>query len=142
MRDITTLTAQERASLNLLRIYTAGRYDIWMLAGGPRASSRSHVMSALRGERVPQSKAGVTAIREAFYSMAQVEPGCLNAQEEQFVEWARHVDYAGRNEDDLRPAGKAASQHTPPTCQRCGAMLSAVTWTCVRGEYCGVPFPA
>lgn len=28
------------------------------------------------------------------------------------------------------------AEHKPPTCPHCGSLLSAVTWTCVRGSYC------
>ncbi len=29
--------------------------------------------------------------------------------------------------------------HQPPTCPECGSLLSAVTFTCVRGQYCKAP---
>ena len=55
-----------RKALNLLRVYTADTYDIWALSGSSKASCRAHIMSALEGTRVPQSKAGVNALRSAF----------------------------------------------------------------------------
>lgn len=30
---------------------------------------------------------------------------------------------------------------TDMICKKCGSVLSAVTFTCIRGEYCGKPFP-
>ena len=26
--------------------------------------------------------------------------------------------------------------HATPACSKCGSVLSAVTWTCVRGQHC------
>lgn len=28
------------------------------------------------------------------------------------------------------------SRRSAPTCPKCGSVLSAVTWECVRGRYC------
>ena len=32
------------------------------------------------------------------------------------------------------------TKHQPPTC-KCGSLLSATTWTCVRGIHCPVENP-
>lgn len=69
-------------AIRLLGAYTGGRFDIWLLAGGSKASCRAHVMSVLTGQRVPQSKAGVNAIRSAFYARLGVT-GEYEAQREQ-----------------------------------------------------------
>lgn len=79
-----------REAVRLLGAYTAGRMDIWMLAGGPRASCRAHIMSALEGQRVPQSKAGITAIEQRFYSLAEVATNvCRARQQDEFIAWAQ-----------------------------------------------------
>jgi hypothetical protein len=48
-------------------------------------------MSALIGQKMPQSKSGVTAIRSAFYDAAgpAVSGDCEYAREESFVQWCR-----------------------------------------------------
>jgi hypothetical protein len=33
----------------------------------------------------------------------------------------------------------ASKPHVPPTCEHCGSVLSAVTFTCVRGDRCPGP---
>ena len=57
-------------ALRLYSAYTAGRFNAWDLAGSAKASCRAHIMSALYGRKVPQREAGVTAIREAFHTLA------------------------------------------------------------------------
>ena len=76
-------------ALKLLGTYTAGRFDIWMLAGSSKASCRSHVMSVLMGQKVPQSKSGVTALRDALYSAGQITGEYEAQREERFVAWAK-----------------------------------------------------
>lgn len=78
-----------KQAVELLAAYTAGRFDIWMLAGPSKASCRAHVVSALLGHKVPQSKAGVTAIREAFYAIAKPAGDCIANREDSFVAWCK-----------------------------------------------------
>jgi hypothetical protein len=33
-------------------------------------------------------------------------------------------------------AKAATARRRPPTCEKCGSVLSAVTWECVRGKFC------
>lgn len=77
------------SALKYLGAYTAGQFDFWMLAGNQKATCRAHVMSELMGKKMPQSKSGVTALREAFYAIAKPEGNCLAIQEKSFVEWAK-----------------------------------------------------
>ena len=86
---MTHLTANQSEALRLLGAYTAGRYDFWMLAGNSKASVRAHIMSALAGQRVPQSKAGVNAMQAAFYDIAKPVGTCPANRENSFVAWAR-----------------------------------------------------
>ncbi len=69
-------------AIRVLGIYTAGRFDVWALAGSARASCRAHVMSTLLNRRVPQSQAGVNAIQAAFYSACQITGETPNEREE------------------------------------------------------------
>lgn len=87
------LNPNQTAALRLLGVYTAGRFDFWILAGPAKASCRAHIMSALAGYRVPQSRAGVTALRLAFHAFAQPPQGGCNAErDDSFEAWARaHV---------------------------------------------------
>jgi hypothetical protein len=73
----------------LLGTYTAGRFDIWALAGSSRASCRAHVMSALMGRRIPQSKSGIYALREEFERRAGACGECNAERETNFRNWAR-----------------------------------------------------
>jgi hypothetical protein len=76
-------------AIRLLGAYTAGRFDIWMLSGSQKASCRAHLMSTLLGVKTPQSKSGVTALREAFYRAGNITGDCLAAKEENFLKWVR-----------------------------------------------------
>lgn len=60
-------------AVRLLGAYSAGRFEIWALAGPAKASCRAHVMSELAGHRVPQKNAGVSALEKAFYEIAEIE---------------------------------------------------------------------
>ena len=88
------MQAKQREALRLLSVYTAGRFDIWIIAGPQRASCRSHVMSELLGVKTPQSKSGVNAIRDAFYAVAgdAITGNCIAAREDAFLEWARGLE--------------------------------------------------
>lgn len=87
---MTTTTAtipDERiqAAAKLLRTYAGQWYQIDNLAGPAKASCRAHVMSTLLGVKTPQSKAGITAIREAFYAAVGLGHDCLARQEHEFT---------------------------------------------------------
>ena len=71
-------------AIRVLGIYTAGRFDVWMLAGNQKASCRAHVMSILLGKSTPQSKSGVNAIRDAFYLACNITGECPSHREENF----------------------------------------------------------
>ncbi len=87
------LQPHEFQAVKLLSAYTAGRFDIWTIAGPRRASCRAHVMSVLLNRKTPQAQSGVNAIRDAFYRVAgpAIVGDCINAREESFVAWAREV---------------------------------------------------
>jgi hypothetical protein len=78
-------------AIRLLGVYTAGRFDVWMLAGGAKASCRAHVLSVLTGARVPQSKAGVNALRAALNEAANITGDCIAHREENFVTFCKGV---------------------------------------------------
>lgn len=75
--------------IRLLGAYTAGRFDIWSLAGSYKAGCRAHVMSGLMGRRVPQSKSGVTALQSAFYDVIKPAGDWPAARDDAFVEFCR-----------------------------------------------------
>lgn len=92
--DLSEAPRREKQSLEKARktllIYTAGRGDIYSLAGNAKASVRAHVMADLLGvERVTQAKSGITAIKEEFYRRIGVKEGTLAAQESEFLEWVK-----------------------------------------------------
>ena len=80
-----------REAVRLLGVYTAGRFDLWALAGPARASCRAHVASALAGRKVPQSKAGVTMLRDSFYAIANPDGDHMAGRESSFVAWCKAV---------------------------------------------------
>lgn len=74
-------------AIRILGIYTAGRFDIWALSGPAKASCRAHVLSTLLNKSVPKSKAGVNAIRDAFYSACKIEGECPAHRESNFAKF-------------------------------------------------------
>ena len=83
------MTANQREALRLLGVYTAGRFDIWMLAGNAKAGCRAHIMSELLGVRTPQSKSGVNTLRDAFNALANAQGECIAQRESNFIGWAK-----------------------------------------------------
>lgn len=68
-------------AVRLFGAYTAGGFQTWQLAGSAKASCRAHIMSALYGEKVKQSAAGVFALREALCHYLRIEGDCLAAKD-------------------------------------------------------------
>lgn len=82
-------------AIGLLGTYSGGRFDIWALAGNARASCRAHVMAVLIGkDRVPQSQAGINALRSAFYSACSIEGECEATRESNFKAYCRKAGAA------------------------------------------------
>lgn len=61
------VTDNLKSAIYLLNIYTGGSFDVWSLAGSSKASCRAHVMSALHGKKMPQSKSGVNALQAELF---------------------------------------------------------------------------
>jgi hypothetical protein len=91
MKNKAHLTPNEVEALRLLDVYTDGRFFIFSLSGSARASVRAHIMSALKGAHVPQSKAGLTALYDAFITLSGVTGTCRAAEEDNFIAWATTV---------------------------------------------------
>jgi hypothetical protein len=67
--DATPAAAPEfRRAAILLHAYTKHSGDFWRLAGPDNVEKRVEIMSALLGKRVAKKAAGLTAIRDLFYS--------------------------------------------------------------------------
>ena len=73
-----------KEAIRLTGIYTGYTYNLWALAGNAKAGCRAHIMSALVGKRMPQSKSGVTALRSALYSTLGIDGTCIADEEEKF----------------------------------------------------------
>ena len=73
-----------KEALRLVRIYTGGGCNLWQLCAKQRAGVRAHIMSALLGKKVPQSKAGINALREAIYKEAGITGSCHAHQDSNF----------------------------------------------------------
>lgn len=77
-------------AIRLLGTYTAGRFDVWMIAGKPKAACRAHVMAALLGkDKVPQAYAGVNALRDEFYRQASIEGNCEAERQDNFIKFCK-----------------------------------------------------
>lgn len=75
-------TQNELSFLKTLGYYTGGFFDVFRLAGPANARYRVHVMSELHGVKVPQSKAGITTIREELFRITNPLGDCLAVREE------------------------------------------------------------
>jgi hypothetical protein len=80
-------------AVKLLGTYTAGRFDSYMLAGPSKATCRQHVMSALVGCKLPQSKCGVTALRAELWKRAGVDEqgNCIAECDSLFEDFCRQI---------------------------------------------------
>lgn len=79
------------AALKILAMALPGQTIIRLghLVGPGNAAVRAAAMSALTGQRVPQSKAGITAVEKAFYSALGVPTGCGASMSQEFAIRAR-----------------------------------------------------
>lgn len=84
-------------AVRLLGVYTAGRFDPWDLAGSSKASCRAHVMSALAGVRVPQSKSGVFAMEAALFAAVVVPRDCKATMTRVFIETCKAMTQGGNH---------------------------------------------
>lgn len=87
-----THDAELYEACRLLAAYTAYRIDPWILAGPAKASCRAHVMSALMGRRMPQSKSGVSALKDELHRRAGIEKtadSCSASRDREFYEIVR-----------------------------------------------------
>jgi len=72
-----------------LGVFSDARFDVYALAGSRYASTRASFLSELTGAKVPQSKAGVHALQDAFYDGIQGE--CLAKRQEAFCLYCERV---------------------------------------------------
>jgi hypothetical protein len=79
-----TITPDTLQAIRLLGSYTANRFDLWQLAGRAHAMRRAHVLGTLTGTKVSQAKAGITAMRTAFYARLGIVGQCEAEREENF----------------------------------------------------------
>ena len=79
--------------VRLLATCTANRFDLWFIAGDGGAKWRVEIMSAVVGKRVPQSKAGFNALRDALYAVPELNPGdgCRATQDSEFQAKCRKI---------------------------------------------------
>lgn len=85
-RATTPPTPGTLKAIRLCAAFTNNRFDLWSLTGnqGGHAANRAILLSALRGERLPQSKAGFNALRAAFYDALGIVGECEAEREENF----------------------------------------------------------
>jgi hypothetical protein len=76
-------------ALLLLRTFTRARFDVYDLAGPSNGRARAIVFSALQGSKVPVSKSGVNALRDALHLECGIpQMDCLNSRNEWFSQIA------------------------------------------------------
>lgn len=85
------MTENQIRALKLLDTATHGRFDFWMLSGDSNGAKRAEIMTAFNGVKTPKGKAGVNAMRNAFYAVANPAGDCEAARQPAFAEWARKV---------------------------------------------------
>ena len=85
------LTAEQFRAVQLLGAWTRNRFDIWNLAGNHHAGNRAILLSLVVGKRMPQSKAGVTALRYEFYTMLGIIGTCEAHREDNFSSVCREL---------------------------------------------------
>ncbi len=73
----------------VLVVVTDGTFDLDRLCGDRNARCRSIVMGALLDRKVPQSKAGFNALRDALYSAGSIAGDCIRNREIAFEAWIR-----------------------------------------------------
>ena len=69
--------------------YTGDRCRIDSLYGPVKASCRAHILTALRGVKAPQSKAGWSIFREAMYVLFGATGDCTAARDDSLAALAR-----------------------------------------------------
>jgi len=83
------MTEKQEEIKNLINTYTGGypRRMFWVLTGNAKASIRAHIMAVLLDKpKVPQSKAGITALREKLVELFGAEGDCYAALEDNLFE--------------------------------------------------------
>jgi hypothetical protein len=89
---MTNITPEVRVAVQLLGVFTRDRFQVDMLAGPANARNRVAVMSAMAGQRMPQSKSGITAIRAAMYAALNIEGSCQAVRDDHFIAAARAME--------------------------------------------------
>ncbi len=73
----------------LLGQLTDARFDVYALAGPRNAANRAALMTLLTGVKTPQAKAGIHALRSAFY--ADMRGECAREKELNFLDYCGHL---------------------------------------------------
>ena len=77
-----------KEALRLLKVYTGGHCGIWDLAGRSKATVRQHIMAVLLGvNKVPQAKAGISAMRSELYKQLEIDEKGLTIAEAEKIFW-------------------------------------------------------
>jgi hypothetical protein len=87
----TTISENTVEALKLVKTYAGGRFHIWNLAGNAKASCRAHIMSVLLGVKMPQIKAGMTAMAAALLDAVGAAGDCPAARESDFAAKAQAI---------------------------------------------------
>jgi len=78
-------------ALRSFSTYSAGRFDVYSLAGDSKAKARQQVMSELMGAKVPRAKCGINAIKEEFQRRLGVTGATIAEREGNMIKKARAV---------------------------------------------------
>jgi glycine cleavage system aminomethyltransferase T len=82
---------RQAEALKMLGGATRGRFVIYDLAGPSHGLTRAAILRRLTGANVPQSKAGVHALTDAFHALGGIAGDCIATREDNFIAWAKGV---------------------------------------------------
>lgn len=79
----------EAASIKSAVRQYAPHGDWYALAGSGNAKRRQDAMLAMTGNKLPQSKCGIAALRNTSFAAAGIQPACLARMEDALAAWAK-----------------------------------------------------
>ncbi len=83
------MKTQQSQVLQVLNAYTRGSFNLYWSLAGSHAAERAQIMTLIAGTKVPQAKAGITALTAAVHDLFGIEGTCHANREDNFVEFAK-----------------------------------------------------
>ena len=88
-----------REAIRFLQTFSKS-YDVWSLMGDRNKKNRQVLMFLITGEKLPQAKCGVTAIREKLWEIADItnKGYCIADREDLFKQWCEQYENIASSE--------------------------------------------